>query len=305
MYIRQLEAFKAVMSMGSVSRAAELLCVSQPAVSQLINQLELYCGFSLFERKGKRLHHTREAEALLVEVEAMFAGVNRVARVATALREQKWGALTFGAFPAIARRVLPQIVASYAKERPNIVFHLQSMRSRSLIDAVASHQLDFGISFIPGDRDEIESIPLQSMKAVCILPVGHALSDKKVIKAQDLAGEPFISLGPQDQSRMLIDKIFDDLQVPRKMQIETGQSETACSFVALGAGVSVVDPISAAGCREGELVVRAFEPDITFNIWLIRPRMTVKSAVGDDFIEFLRSELSSHLFEPKALNVTK
>lgn len=293
MYIRQLEAFKAVMTMGSVSRAAELLCISQPAVSQLINQLELYCGFPLFERKGKRLHHTREAEALLVEVEAMFTGVNRVARVAAALREQKWGALTIGAFPAIARRVLPKIVADYASERANVVFHLQSMRSRSLIDAVASHQLDFAVSFIPGDRDEIESIPLQTLKAVCILPVGHALSEQKIIQAQDLAGEPFVSLGPQDQSRMLIDKIFDDLQVSRKMQIETGQSETACSFVALGAGVSVVDPISAAGCKEGELIVKPFEPDITFNIWLIRQRMPVKSTVVDHFIQFMSERLSA------------
>ncbi|MDR0251696.1 MAG: LysR family transcriptional regulator [Brucellaceae bacterium] len=293
MYIRQLEAFKAVMTMGSVSRAAELLCISQPAVSQLLSQLEFYCGFSLFDRKGKRLHPTREAEALLVEVEAMFAGVNRVSRVAAALREQKWGALSFGAFPAIARRVLPKIVADYARERPNIAFHLQSMRSRSLIDAVASHQLDFGISFIPGDRDEIESIPLQTLKAVCILPAGHHLSGKAVIRAQDLAGEPFVSLGPQDQSRMLIDKIFDDLQISRKMQIETGQSESACSFVALGAGVSVVDPISAAGCGDGELVVKQFEPDITFNIWLIRPRMQTQSGVLDHFIGFLRDELSA------------
>ncbi len=293
MYIRQLEAFKAVMSMGSVSRAAELLCISQPAVSQLINQLELYCGFPLFERKGKRLHHTREAEALLVEVEAMFTGVNRVARVAAALREQKWGALTIGAFPAIARRVLPKIVADYVATRSDVVFHLQSMRSRSLIDAVASHQLDFAVSFIPGDRDEIESIPLQTLKAVCILPVGHHLSEKQIIQAQDLAGEPFVSLGPQDQSRMLIDKIFDDLQVSRKMQIETGQSETACSFVALGAGVSVVDPISAAGCSEDELIVRPFEPDITFNIWLIRQRMPVKSAVADHFIRFMSDRLSA------------
>lgn len=293
MYIRQLEAFKAVMSMGSVSRAAELLCISQPAVSQLINQLELYCGFPLFERKGKRLHHTREAEALLVEVEAMFTGVNRVARVAAALREQKWGALTIGAFPAIARRVLPKIVADYVSARSDVVFHLQSMRSRSLIDAVASHQLDFAVSFIPGDRDEIESTPLQTLKAVCILPVGHHLSGKQMIHAQDLAGEPFVSLGPQDQSRMLIDKIFDDLQVSRKMQIETGQSETACSFVALGAGVSVVDPISAAGCGEGELIVRPFEPDITFNIWLIRQRMPVKSTVADHFIRFMSDKLSA------------
>jgi DNA-binding transcriptional LysR family regulator len=291
-YIRQLEAFKAVMAMGSVSRAAELLCVSQPAVSQLINQLELYCGFPLFERKGKRLHHTREAEALLVEVEAMFASVNRVARVATALRDQKWGALTIGAFPAIARRDLPKIVADYARQRPNVVFHLQSMISRNLIDAVASRQLDFGISFIPGDRDEIESIPLKNLRAVCILPVGHPLADKEIINARDIAGEPFISLGPQDQSRMLIDKIFDDLQLPRKMQIETGQSETACTFVALGAGVSVVDPISAAGCGDGILLVRQFEPVITFNVWLIRPRMTVKSGIIDHFIEFLQNELS-------------
>ncbi|MBP2296801.1 LysR substrate-binding domain-containing protein [Azospirillum rugosum] len=291
MNVRQIEAFQAVMATGSVTRAGERLSISQPAVSQLIAQLERSCGFPLFHRQGGKITPTREAEALYNEVQRMFIGVGQIARVATALREQNWGSVSLAAFPAITRRVLPDIVWSFCKAHPDTRFRLESMRSRSLIDAVAAQHVDFGLSILPGDRPEVVSALLHRLRGVCILPAGHHLADQPTIYARDLADEDFVSLGPQDHSRYMIDRVFDELKVSRRSRIEAGQSETAFSFVAARAGVAVVDPISAFNNEDPRIVVRRFEPAVQFDIWLIRPKAARTFNLVDNFVAYTLERL--------------
>lgn len=289
MNIRQLEAFRAVISCGSVSGAAQMLNVSQPAISQQIILLEQSCRFSLFERVKKRLHPTREAEALLIEVDRIFDGLHRVSRVTEALRQQKWGAISVGSFPAVAKRILPHMIASFVSERPNLELQLQSMRSISLIDAIASQQLDLAVSFLPADREEIESIHIKKVRAVCILPNNHPLTGKAVIHAGDLEGERFISLGKQDRARMQIDKVFSDHGVIRHLQIETGQSDAALVLVGQKVGVSVIDALSAQDFPTDDICVRHFEPKIEFGVWILRSKIRKKSDLIDGLVAFLKN----------------
>lgn len=293
MNIRQLAAFQAVMNAGGVARAAEALHVTQSAVSQQIALLEQECGFALFDRRSNRLRPTKEAEALLVEVDAMFVTVRKVDRAVTAIRDHHWGALTIASFPAISRSFLPRTVARYYSNHQEIRFHLQSMRSRSAIDTVARRQADIALSIVPGDREETISQHLQTLKAVCIFPTGHRLTAKTEITPEDLQDEPFVSLGPQDESRILIDKIFDDHGVSRRIKIETGQSDAACTFVAEGVGCSIVDPISAWSNAGSKFVVRPFRPAVEFKIWLIRAKSAPNSTLLDDFVGFLTEEMSN------------
>jgi DNA-binding transcriptional LysR family regulator len=297
MNVRQIEAFQAVMATGSVTRAGERMSISQPAVSQLIAQFERSCGFRLFERQGSKIAPTREAEALYNEVQRMFVGVGQIARVAAALREQSWGALSLAAFPAIARKVVPDIVWAFCLTHPETSFRLESMRSRSLIDAVAAQHVDIGLSFLPGDRTEVESTHLQRLRGLCILPASHRLAERSVITASDLANEDFVSLGPQDHSRLIIDRVFDEAKVPRRSRIEAGQSETAFSFVAANAGVAVVDPISAHNNEDHRVAIRPFEPPVFFDIWLIRPKASRPFNLVDGFVAYLRERLTDFAAE--------
>lgn len=291
MNIRQLDAFRAVMQAGGVGRAAERLHVTQSAVSQLISQLEADIGVALFDRSSSRLRPTQEAEALLVEVEAVFSCLQRVDRMAVALREHQWGALRIASFPAIAHSLLPRSVARFSGLFEDVHFHLQSMRSRTAIDAVASRQIDLALTFLPGDREDVTSTQLQTLRAVCVLPVGHRLQDREVIHPEDLRGEAFVSLGPQDKSRALIDALFDARDIPRHIRIETGQSDAACVCVAEGVGVSIVDPISAWSNSGHDYVIRPFFPVIEFNIWLIEAKSAPRSALQNRFVEFLHADL--------------
>ncbi|MDR5814113.1 MULTISPECIES: LysR substrate-binding domain-containing protein [unclassified Caballeronia] len=291
MNVRQLEAFQAAMSAGSLTAAAGLLGVSQPAVSQLIAQLESNCGFSLFTRAGTKMRPTREAEVLYAEVQRMFIGVGRVAGVAKALRDQSWGALSIASFPVLTRRVLPGIVTTFCKDRPDVKFSVESMRSNSLLDAIATQQVDLGFSVLPGDRPELNSTYVCTLRGVCILPKGHRLAARRLIRAKDLDGEAFVALGPQDHSRFQIDRIFEEADVQRRIQIEVGQSETACAFVANGMGVAVVDPISVYNNAGADFVVCAFEPKMEFEIWLIRPKIARPFALIETFAAYASGEL--------------
>jgi len=293
MNIRQIEAFRAVMIAGSVTRAGERMSISQPAVSQLLGQFERSCGFKLFERQAGKFSPTREAQALFVEVERVYASVNQISRTAAAIRDQRWGALSIAAFPAIARRLIPDILWSFLNIRPDVQCRIESMRSRSLIDAVATQHVDIGFSILPGDRSEVESTHLHSLRGLCIIPNGHRLASKDSIDAHDLEDEDFVSLGPQDHSRFMVDRVFEEKKVLRRSRIEAGQSETVISFVAGGAGIAVIDPISTYNLNDPRVVLRRFEPIVEFDVWLIRSKAVRQSNLIDGFVEHALQQLQN------------
>jgi len=101
--LRHIEAFRAVMLAGSVVGAARLLNVTQPGVSRTIGLLELRLGYALFERRGRRLVPTAEAEALYREIEHVYSGIERIAHVAQDIRLQRAGALRVATLPALAQ----------------------------------------------------------------------------------------------------------------------------------------------------------------------------------------------------------
>jgi len=105
--LRQLEAFRATMHAGTVVAAAGLLNVTQPAVSRLVAELERRIGFALFERRGRRLSPTAEAQQLYREIERLQLGVERVAQVAADIKLQRAGAVRLAVLPALAQWFAP------------------------------------------------------------------------------------------------------------------------------------------------------------------------------------------------------
>ncbi|WP_108660032.1 LysR substrate-binding domain-containing protein [Acuticoccus kandeliae] len=287
MNVRHVEAFRAVMLTGSVTRGAEVLNISQPAMSQLIRAMEAACGLTLFERHGNRLSPTREAEILFGEVERLYVSVESIGRVASDLRAQRWGNLNIAAFPAMANRFLPKIVARFCSDRPNVQVSFESRRSRTLVDWIAANQADIGIGLLQGDRSGVETVRLSNLRAVCAVPRDHPLAAREVIHAADVADLPFISLGNEDRARQEIDRTFEREGVKRRLQIETAQSVSAVTLVGYGYGVSVVDPFCVFEYDPSEIAVRTFEPRIEFTLALLFPAGRRRQALTDAFLEML------------------
>jgi len=165
---RQLEAFRAVMLTGGMTPAAELIGVTQPAVSRLIRDLQRSLRLTLFKKRGARLLPTGEAHSLYREVERSFVGLDRIAQSALELRERRAGTLRIAALPALASGFLPRFAGAFLAARPKLDLALFGLTSSSVLDWVISGQCDVGIAEIPIEHPTVVIERLPVVRAVAV-----------------------------------------------------------------------------------------------------------------------------------------
>lgn len=300
MNIRQLEAFHATIETGSVTRAGEKLKISQPAVSKLLKAFADTCGFQLFVRNGARLVPTLEARLLAVEVERMFSGTERIARLANAVRNREWGEVSVAAPAALATRYLAHALSPFLADQPDLHFTLQSRTSPRIAELVAAQQIDIGLSVLPIDHPHVNAEVIMRFEMVCVLPAGHPLAKRQSIEIDELRNEPFISLPRDDCSLMTIDRAFQVKGVQKRNCIEVPLSETACGFVANGVGVSIVPPFVGLDYSEDQMVRRALLPQTSMDVWLLTPNSRPPSLAAQKLADFIRAAVSP--FDQRGLN---
>jgi DNA-binding transcriptional LysR family regulator len=291
MNVRQIETFRAVMEAGSVTAAAERLRITQPAVSKLIMELERSTRLALFVRKKRRLVPTQEAQLLYEEIERVYLGVDRIRRYATELREVKTGRAHIACLPSLGLSLMPVVMAQMAADIPAAHLTLHVRSSSRIVDWLLGQRVDLGISLVPVDHPSVEIESLVRTKAVCVLPRGHPLAARSRIAPGDLQGQSFISLRRDDDAAEMINRILDDSGVVRKAALETNLSEVACRLVRAGAGVSIVDPFTAARFGE-EIDVRPFEPPARFEVFLLFPAFRPRSQLLESFLTRLRAAVA-------------
>src|SRR4051794_24491497 len=226
---RQIEAFRAVVLTGGVGMAANLINVTQPAVSRMIRDLQQQLGLVLFERRGTGLVPTSEALSLYAEVERAFVGLERISQMATELRTRRAGFLRIAALPALANGFLPHFAGRFLTERPKLDLVLSGLVSHAVLAAVAQGQSDLGFAEASMEHAAVQTERMPSGPYMAVLPQTHRLARKTRLRPADFEGESFISLGHSTASRFRIDRLFAEHGVRRVMRIETPLSEIACS----------------------------------------------------------------------------
>lgn len=261
---RLLEAFRAVMVAGSVTEACVALGRSQPAVSRSIAELERELGYPLFERVNRRMVPTEEAMQLFEEVQRAFTGLERIRSVAQEIGGERRSMLRIATMPATSVSVLPLATERMTKAYPEINLSLEVLSSGSVTQSVLGRQSDVGIAGMPLDHPGLRIAFVAAAPCVCILHPDHPLTAKRRIRAKDLGGEQFISLGANYRTRQLVDRVFRDAGIERRLRLESQLSEMVCLLVARGLGVAIVDPFTANMRPNLGLEIRPFEPEIVF-----------------------------------------
>ena len=171
--LRQIEAFRAVMITGTVTQAAAMLFVSQPAVSRILADLERTVGFKLFTRANRQLIPTDEARALYDEVERAFIGLQQIDQAATSIRQYRGGHFRLITIPSLASTVMSELIARFVEHYPEIVVSLEVRPSQRVIEWIVSQQCDMGLSSTPTDNANVTTRPIARADAVCVLPDAH------------------------------------------------------------------------------------------------------------------------------------
>jgi DNA-binding transcriptional LysR family regulator len=294
MRVAEIETFRALMTSGSARKAAALLGVSQPAVSQSLKRLEAEAGFELFQRLRGRLHPTPEAKALLGEVDRMFIGVSAIQHKLRSLREFGLETLQLACYPAFGLGFMPRclkklMASSKPGGRPHV--SLQVLSSKEVKERVVSGLADFGLLADEVSVDGLESTTFAESPGVVVMKKGHPLARHKQVKPQQLAGVPFLALNPEDASRRRLETTFAEHGVSLSVSVHTPYGASICEMALHGLGVGIVNPITALDYAQRGLVVRKLSVDVTFSCLLAIPASRVLSGTARKCLSLMRTQL--------------
>ncbi|KAJ9431813.1 LysR substrate-binding domain-containing protein [Pantoea sp. YR343] len=290
--LRQVEAFRAVMLTGQITAAAELMFITQPAVSRLIADFERATSLHLFERRGNRLLPTSAAFTLMREVQSAFVGLDRIGRAAQDIGRNFAGTLRIFAMPALANGTLARFVGRFVRGREGLHVSLEAASSPVVIEKVASGDAELGYVDFQFDRAGM-LCRHRSVDAVVALPSDHPLNEKKVLSRSDLIGENLIEVQP---GSIFSKRLSLELEgIDRTSMIETNHSLTACSMVLEGAGIAIIDHFAASEFLARGLSIRRFEPSLEAGfteLSAVESRQDVLTAeFANGFWSFLQQEL--------------
>lgn len=286
MNARDIEVFRAVMQCRTLSAAAGVLNVSQPALSKALRHCEDRLGFRLFQRIAGRLVPTAEAETLLPEAERLYQELQGFKAFARDLGTHRGGLLRLGSSSSLAVSLVPPAVAALRRERSSARLTLHLLPVRELGEALLARRLDVGLSLTPMNLPGLESVTLGSVPCVVLLPSGHRLASEPVLRPALLAGEPEIGFaGWQDFGRSL-DLAFRQEGVERMLAVEVGTTVSAAAMVQEGIGYAIVDGLARMRLPPG-VVARPFLPEVRREVVLARSQALGTSALLDRLRDIL------------------
>lgn len=221
MRLRHIEIFQAIRQTGSVSAAAQLLHVSQPAVTKVLQHAELQLGFPLFLRVRGKLLPTPEALALESEVEKVTESLQGVRRLAKSLRREPGQSVRIGAIPALALSLLPPAILEWTRDYPNIACELSSDHSRELVQKLLMREIDLALTLNFSGHPGLTTQVLANGVLVALASKGYwpdaELSQALPLAA--LAGAPMVGLSSADPLAAKLDSYLENVDPAPRVTI--------------------------------------------------------------------------------------
>lgn len=285
MNLRQMEVFRAVMQSGGLRGAAELLNVSEPAVSKMLSQLQRRLGYPLFQRVKGRLVATPEGHALYAEVDTLWRGVERVMDFSRALGSPRGGTLNLAVSASLATWLVPQALARLTQRYPGLQVRMEILVSPIMVEALLDQSADLGIAILPNDHPNLVRMAHYACGLACVVPAGHRLADQSVVQPADLLTERVIGSSPDTPYGQALQRAYGRVAKELHLGCHVRSAASACWLVQAGAGIAVVDRAAVAGSTFGDLVVRPFRTRERLPVAVVRNRYRPPSVLQSAFVD--------------------
>ncbi len=299
MRLRHIEVFNAVMLTGSVSAAARLINVTQPAVSRILSHAELQLGFALFLRHKGRLVPTREAQTLYPHIERLFNQLDEVQRLAGSLRgQQREGELHILSVLALSHEVMPRALRAFRALHPGVRVTIESLHSPQIVSALVLQEADVGFVFSALSHPSLELETLAEGHMVCAAPRGlldAALVATGAVQLADLAQVPVVRLGLNDPLGTLLNHACREAEVGLQSTITVQTYHAALALAHHGLGVALVDTCTAASADRTRVDVLELQPRIAVPVKALRMPNRPASLLADAMVRCMRDAILATL----------
>jgi len=271
MRLRHIEIFQAILQTGSVTGAASLLNISQPAASKALQHAEAQLGFSLFTRVRGKLESTAEARILESATVRVFEDLQAVRRMASNLRTQKDKPLRIMTTPTLADILLPKIIPSWRQKYPSSPCELSTHHTRELVESLLLHEADIGFSL---QDPKHPGLRVKALAQGCMLVIaknGYWSSQalQQPMSIEDLSNLPLIGLDSRDALGGLLTHHFSEASAAPRIEISVQTYHLARSLVEAGMGLAIVDPFTAYSGIRGALQVRELHPQVSVTLFAL------------------------------------
>ena len=297
MRLRHIEVFNAVMLSGSVSAAARMINVTQPAVSRTLQHAEIQLGFPLFQRAGGRLVPTAEARTLYPHIERLFAQFDEVQRLAGNLKAGRTqGELRVLTVLGLSYEVFPRAMHLFREKHPKVLVHHQALHSAQIVSALVLQEADLGFVFSAASHPALVQEPLGERRVMAVLPKGllaaRALKAGHITWAQ-LSKLPVIALDREDPLGLQLAHTMRDHGVGLSPVMTVQTYHVALALAHHGVGVALVEGCTAASADPARVDVLPIEPAIPTSVHMLRPTARAHSVAARAFTRCLQQALQA------------
>ncbi|MBS7457465.1 LysR family transcriptional regulator [Coralloluteibacterium stylophorae] len=292
--LKPLRAFCQVARLGSVSRAADALFLSQPAVSLQLQALERDYGVPLFERIGRRLNLTAAGETLYDMARPLVDGIDGLeSAFRDRLQTMSAGRLDIACGNSTLLYLMPPLVAAYRAAHADVALRLHTVTGPEGLAMLRADEVDFAVGAVPDVPGDVIYAPVHVYDPMLITPKGHPLASIPHPRLEDLSGHGLVMPPQHLTTYRQVDYTFQRARVPYTVAMEaSGGWEVIKQYVAMGLGISIVSGICLGEADRDRLEARSLAehfPQRSYGVVVRKGRYLSQQA--RDFIELLRPGL--------------
>ena len=287
--LRQLEVFEAIARLGSFTRAAEELFLTQPTVSMQIKKLADAVGMPLFEQVGKKIYLTDAGRALQAFTRELLDLFARFEMTLADMKGLKRGTLRL-AVVTTAEYFAPRLLGPFCQQYPGVDVSLKVSNRERVLERLADNQDDLYILGQPPEGLDVVAEPFLDNPLVVLAPANHPLAGKKKVPLARLAEEPFLMREPGSGTRAATERLFAEHGLEMNVRMELGSNEAIKQAIVGGLGVSVLSRHTMVlDASVGQIVVLdVVEFPIGRQWYVVYPGGKQLSMVTRAFLDYLR-----------------
>lgn len=285
--LRQLQIFEATVRLGSFTRAAEELFLTQPTISMQIKKLAEAVGMPLFEHVGRSVKPTEAGRELYESCRKIFDALANLEMKVSDLQGMRRGRLRVAVITTV-KYFLPELLGEFCSRHPGIEVALKVSNRDRIMERLSNDEDDlYIVGAVPSDAD-VTAYPFAPNPLVVVAPRDHPLVGRKNIKIEELAEYPFIGREPGSGTRDAVRRVFLEKGPLPKVKMELGSNEAIKHAVVAGLGLAVMSLHSMTlDGPDGPLALLDVEGFPIVRQWyIVHPKGKELSLVAQAFLEY-------------------
>jgi DNA-binding transcriptional LysR family regulator len=287
--VRHIRAFLAVARLGSFTRAAGELHVSQPALTVQIRQLEDALRARLFDRNKRHVALTQTGRTLLGPLSRVLSDLEAVIDTSRDLAGLRRGSVAVAVLPSIAAGLLPIAIRRFSADHPAIRFDVRDAVAERIVQLVNAGEVDFGIGSRVGTDSDVEWVDFLTDRMSAFIPEHHPLAARDRLALRDVVAYPLVLTARGTSVRALIERVLAQGDLEFTVACDANYMSTAVAMVRAGLGVSVLpaSAVNTASCV-GVLAKPLTDAGLTRKIAIVRKPERSLSPAAEQFVAVLK-----------------